>query len=144
MKVFALISMMFAVVSCGSKEDIKTIADALRDDSDPEKSAEKGEVSISENNAKLQGQVMGQWEMYSKDCDAEKISFDFSADGSCYMYQDYGPRYKCSWSWLGESNMKFCVGTQCKTAMKLSYDESKNLLTIKTDKCLTEYKRPKL
>jgi hypothetical protein len=145
MKVLALVFACVSLVSCGSKEDIKTIADALRNDgNDPEKSAEKGEVSISENNKKLQEKITGAWEFYSMNCDGKKTSFDFGVDGSCYLSPEYGTRYKCNWSWIAESQMKLCVGDSCRTDMKMGYDDSKSMLTIQTDKCFTEYKRPKL
>jgi hypothetical protein len=145
MKVLALVLACVSLVSCGSKEDIKTIADALRDDgSEPEKSAEKGEVSISDANKKLQEKITGEWEFYSMNCIGKKASFEFASDGSCYLSSEYGERYKCSWSWIAEAQMKLCVGDSCRTDMKMGYNDSKSMLTIQTDKCFTEYKRPKL
>jgi len=95
-----------------------------------------------ESNEALQTKLVGQWDLYSRSCDGSEFSFDFSGNGTCYIFKKYGPRYKCSWSWIDEAQVKFCIGDNCRTDMFISFEG--DLMTVHTSKCDTEYTRPEV
>lgn len=144
-----LVAMFFLVSSCGAKE----LADAINNaTATPAPAGTSGPGVVwtatplparpSVSNEALQVQLLGQWDLYSRSCDGSEFSFDFSNDGTCYIFQKYGNRYKCSWSWAAEAQIRFCVGANCRTDMFVSFEG--DVMTVHTNKCDTEYVRPEV
>ena len=129
-----LVLASLVICSCGSK--------ALEDLTN--KLAEPTATPEVFDNSELQKQIEGKWDLFSRTCEGEKFSFIFSLDMTGYIYKSYGSTYKFSYEWIGKSRMKFCLNKECRTDMNLIYDAEKSMLTINTDKCSTEYKRPEI
>jgi hypothetical protein len=151
MKVFLLVSAFF-LASCGSSVD--KIADAIAD-SNTTPTPAPGAVTapgtqatalpvVSTSNAELELGILGKWDLYSRGCEGEQFSWEFSAGGACYIVKTYAGRYKCTWQWIGVAQMKVCVGQECRTDARISLDKNTSMMTITSDRCVTEYRRPEL
>jgi hypothetical protein len=138
----------FALSACGSAEQLAESLDKLS--ATPAPIAQPGvawtatplPARPSESNEALQVKLLGQWDLFSRNCQGQEFSFEFNNDGTCYMFQKYGNRYKCTWQWIENAQMKLCLGADCRTDMFISF--SKDMLNIHTSKCDTEYARPEV
>ena len=158
MKSFCL-SAVFFLVSCGSSVD--KLADAISASNatptpvpgavtapgtqPPVVVAPVAPVTAGANNADLELAILGTWDLYSRGCEGEDFSFEIIRGGSCYVAKQYSSlKYKCTWQWIGQAQMQWCICQDCRTDMMVSFDKSSSMMTIVSSKCTTEYKRPEL
>ncbi len=148
-----LLAPMFFLVSCGSSVD--KLADAISasnatptpapgTSSAPNTQA-TALPAVSASNAELELAILGTWDLYSRACEGEDFSFEIIRGGTCYISKQYSSlKYKCTWQWIGQAQMQWCIGQDCRTDMMVSFDKSSSMMTIVSNKCTTEYKRPEL